>query len=85
MDRRENTDLYQELETYRNMGVPLYLNGIESTPKRIARAYRIAEEGDYMRDYIQDENGKVQGLSFDYVQDEPVYNYVHRRKNLKKP
>ena len=67
------------------MGVPLYLNGRESTPKRIARAYRIAEEGDYMRDYIQDENGKVQGLSFDYVQDEPVYNYVHRRKNLKKP
>ena len=22
MDRRENTDLYRELETYRNMGVP---------------------------------------------------------------
>ena len=67
MDRRENTDLYQELETYRNMGVPLYLNGRESTPKRIARAYRIAEEGDYMRDYIQDENGKVQGLSLIHI------------------
>ena len=37
-----------------------------------------------MRDYIQDEEGRVQGLAFDYVQDDSLNNYVHRRKNLKK-
>lgn len=84
MVKRENGNLYRELEKYREMGIPLYLNGRESTPGRIARAYRIAEEGDYMRDYIQDEEGRVQGLAFDYVQDDSLNNYVHRRKNLKK-
>lgn len=84
MVKRENGNLYRELEEYREMGIPPYLNGRESTPGRIARAYRIAEEGDYMRDYIQDEEGRVQGLAFDYVQDDSLNNYVHRRKNLKK-
>lgn len=84
MVKRENGNLYRELEEYREMGIPLYLNGRESTPGRIARAYRIAEEGDYMRDYIQDEEGRVRGLAFDYVQDDSLNNYVHRRKNLKK-
>ena len=46
MVKRENGNLYRELEEYREMGIPLYLNGRESTPGRIARAYRIAEEGD---------------------------------------
>lgn len=85
MEKRENGNLYRELEEYREMGVPLYLNGRESTPGRIARAYRIAEDGDYMRDYIQDEEGRVQGLAFDYVGEDSLNNYVHRRKNLKKP
>ena len=84
MVKRENGNLYRELEEYREMGIPLYLNGRESTPGRIARAYRIAEEGDYMRDYIQDEEGRVQGLAFDYVLDDSLNNYVHRIKNLKK-
>ena len=46
MEKREKGNLYRELEEYREMGIPLYLNGRESTPGRIARAYRIAEEGD---------------------------------------
>lgn len=61
MEKREKGNLYRELEEYREMGIPLYLNGRESTPGRIARAYRIAEEGDYMRDYIQDEGGRFKG------------------------
>lgn len=51
------------------MGVPLFLNGRRSTPRRIERAYRIAENGQYMRDYIQDEKGSLKGLSFDFVKD----------------
>lgn len=84
MEKREQGNLYRELETYRELGVPLYLNGRKSTPGRIARAYRIAEEGEYMRDYIQDEEGRIQGLAFDLVREESFYNPVQRRKNLKK-
>lgn len=84
MEKREQGSLYRELEDYRELGVPLYLNGRKSTPGRIARAYRIAEEGDYMRDYIQDDKGRVQGLAFDFVREESLYDSVHRRKNLKK-
>ena len=65
----EKTSLRCELETYYNMGVPLFLNGRKSTPRRIERAYRIAENGQYMRDYIQDEKGSLKGLSFDFVKD----------------
>jgi hypothetical protein len=64
MNKREVNVLHQELEIYREMGIPLYLNGKKSTPKRIEKAYRIAEEGVYMRDYIQDDTGKLKGLSF---------------------
>lgn len=48
-------------------GVTLYLNGRSTTPKRIEKAYKMAEEGGYMRDYIQDEDGKLQAVSFDLV------------------
>ena len=54
MDKRENEQLRYELEAYSSQGVQLYLNGRESTVKRIAKAQRLAEEGEYMRDYIQD-------------------------------
>ena len=70
MNKREVNVLHQELEIYREMGIPLYLNGKKSTPKRIEKAYRIAEEGVYMRDYIQDDTGKLKGSSFDIVREE---------------
>ena len=43
--------LRKELEIYREKGVSLYLNGEPSTPKKIAKACQIAEDGVYMRDY----------------------------------
>lgn len=69
MDKKERQILHQELETYEDMGVMLYLNGRSTTPKRIEKAYKIAEEGDYMRDYIQDEEGRLQAISFDFIRD----------------
>lgn len=69
MNKREKERLRCELETYRDMGVMLFLNGRETTPKRIEKAYKIAEEGEYMRDYIQDEEGRLRGLSFDYIRE----------------
>ena len=67
MDKKEKQLLHRELETYEDMGVLLYLNGRSTSPKRIEKAYRIAEDGNYMRDYIQDESGKLQAVSFDFV------------------
>lgn len=69
MNKKEKESLHCELEKYRDKGILLLLNGRESTPKRIEKAYRIAEEGEYMRDYIQDEEGKLKGVSFDFVRD----------------
>ena len=47
--------LGRELELYRENGVSLYLDGAPSTPKKIAKACQIAENGVYMGDYTDDE------------------------------
>lgn len=47
--------LEKELKSYREQGISLYLNGILSNPKTIAKACQIAEGGGYMRDYVEDE------------------------------
>lgn len=59
--------LRKELKTYRRSGVELFLNGEPSTPKHIARACRIAEGGGYMRDYTEDETGRIAKLNFDLI------------------
>jgi len=56
-----------ELEEYDQRGISLLLDGKPSNPKAIAKAHRIAEEGTYMRDYIEDESGEVIELSFDLI------------------
>lgn len=60
--------LKRELETYRSQGIPLYLDGEPSTPKTIAKACQVAENGAYMRDYTEDEAGHIACVSFDFVE-----------------
>ena len=67
MTKKEIKRLHRELKIYRREGIPLLLNGRQTTAKRIEEACQIAETGEYMRDYIQDEQGKIQGLSFDFI------------------
>mgnify|MGYP003235043954 FL=1 len=62
---KEPSPLGRELETYQTEGIPLWLNGKPSTPEEIVRACMIEEEGTYMRDYVQNERGKVERLEFD--------------------
>ena len=65
--------LRRELELYRENGVSLYLNGAPSTPKKIAKACQIAEDGVYMvymRDYTEDEDGHIACVSFDLIRKE---------------
>ena len=51
--------LEKELKSYREQGISLYLNGILSNPKTIAKACQIAEGGGYMRDYVEDDGCEV--------------------------
>ena len=56
--------LEKELKSYREQGISLYLNGILSNPKTIAKACQIAEGGGYMRDYVEDEKGRIARVDF---------------------
>ena len=69
--------LKNELKTYRNNGVQLYLNGEPSTPKNIARACIIAEGGGYMRDYTEDEKGRIVTVNFDLINEIPATYKQH--------
>ena len=61
--------LKDELKDYQKQGVRLFLNGNPSTPKCIAKACMIAEHGGYMRDYTEDENGKIAKVNFDFIKE----------------
>ncbi|MDD7218696.1 MAG: hypothetical protein PUI16_01710 [Clostridia bacterium] len=54
---------------YHSQGIPLYLNGELSNPRSIAKACQIAEGGGYMRDYVQDEKGRIARVEFDFIED----------------
>lgn len=55
---------YAELEEYENSGVRMRLNNYLASPLQIVTAHMVKEECSYMRDYIWDEKGQVQELTF---------------------
>lgn len=61
--------LEKELKEYRSQGISLYLDGKPSTPKNIAKACQIAEDGGYMRDYVEDEKGRIARVDFDFIRE----------------
>lgn len=68
---KKQTDHFRkELDFYAREGIPLWLNGMPSTPKEIEKAHRIAEDITYMRDYVRDSDGRLTRLGFDPVKDE---------------
>lgn len=56
-----------ELKHYEQQGISLWLNGKKSSPKEIAKAHKVAEDGIYMRDYVQNEKGEVEKIQFDLI------------------
>lgn len=70
VQKKETSELHSELKHYRKQGVELWLDGQPSTPKSIVKAHLIAEEGSYMRDYIENEEGEVSRIHFDLVREE---------------
>lgn len=70
--------LKDELKEYQKMGIGLYLEGNPSTPKNIARACIIAEGGGYMRDYTEDEKGRIVTVNFDLINEIPAAYKKHK-------
>ena len=56
--QKNKNPFLRELEFYKREGIPLQLNGVPSTPKKIAKAHKIAEDITYMRDYVRDSQGR---------------------------
>lgn len=63
--------LKKELKLYQKSGIQLFMDGEPSTPKDIARACLIAEGGGYMRDYTEDEQGRIARVDFDRIREIP--------------
>lgn len=64
---KEKQPLRCELKVYEKQGVELRLGGQPVSSKVITQACKIAEEGDYMRDYVYDGKGGLKSLNFDFV------------------
>lgn len=54
------------------------MDGEPSTPKDIAKACLIAEGGGYMRDYTEDESGRIARVDFDRISEAPRKKYRYR-------
>lgn len=59
--------LKKELKEYRKNGIFLFMDGSPSSPKNIAKACMAAEDGGYMRDYTEDENGRIARVDFNRI------------------
>ncbi|MDD2957082.1 MAG: hypothetical protein PHE06_02895 [Lachnospiraceae bacterium] len=55
--------LFYELKEYEKKGCRLYLNGKPSVPEKIVSAC-LREKTDYMRDFISDEQERIQKVDF---------------------
>ncbi|HCT89825.1 MAG TPA: hypothetical protein DF613_00355 [Lachnospiraceae bacterium] len=72
MKKKENVNkkqLKSELKLYEKQGVILKLEDQKMSPKEIARACYVAEEGSYMRDYVCDEGGELKMLCFNLIRE----------------
>ena len=67
MSRKTGKPLKKELRDYQEAGVTLWLDGHPSTPKKIVKAHKLAENGVYMRDYVENEKGEIAKLKYDFV------------------
>ena len=76
--RKSMKPLREELKLYQKSGIQLFMDGEPSTPKDIAKACLIAEGGGYMRDYTEDESGRIARVDFDRISEAPRKKYRNR-------
>ncbi len=63
----------QELKKYEREGTHLYLGNRPSSAEDIARACMLAEDSDYMRDFVGDEADRITEIHFIRITDKPEY------------
>lgn len=63
-DRTKVRALMEELQKYEQEGLPLFLEGRPCESADIVRACILAEEQNYMRDFISDDSQKIQRINF---------------------
>ena len=56
-----------ELENIQNRGITIFLDGRPSDPLYVTDAVCVKEKGEFMRDYVTDEEGVWTELRFDRV------------------
>lgn len=67
MKNEKFQQLYAELEEYESKGICMKLEDSPASPMQIVSAHMVREERSYMRDYVWDEKGKVQELTFNSI------------------
>lgn len=63
----EKQKLLIELENIQNLGVMIFLDGMESNPSTVTNMLCVNEERSFMRDYVTDEKGVWRELRFDSI------------------
>ena len=66
-EKKEYSQLYQELEMFEDNGINIRLNGKPVSALQAVQAHMICEVGAYMRDYVLDGSGHVSEILFDII------------------
>lgn len=64
MESEQCRELFAELSEYERRGIHMKMDDVPASPLQIASVYAVREEPSYMRDYIVDDQGKIQEVCF---------------------
>lgn len=67
--------LYAELEKYEKYGIPMTMGGQRVSPLQVVSAHMIKESGTYMRDYVMNDAGHIEELTFQEIKEENTKNH----------
>lgn len=66
-DEKAYRELFAELSQFEKCGIHMCMDGETASPLQIATAHMAREQVSYMRDYIWNDEGKVEELRFNKV------------------
>jgi hypothetical protein len=69
-NKYEYEQLYNELTRYEKKGVRIKMNDQTASPMQVASIHLVKEASTYMRDYILNDEGRVEELCFHSVKKE---------------
>ncbi len=66
-DMRARLDMLLTLDNLVSKGISLFISGQKATPEEVVSSVMLNEESDYMADFVQDENGRLQQICYDRI------------------